>query len=134
MIVVGHEACGGVDACIPNPYPDQAQNKGFLGEWLTPLTIHALEGEWTPPLSNPPPEKSLRETLLTLVQEDQRDEALRILVEENVKLQVQNLSQHKDLVQPPGPEVLIHGWVYDVNSGRLRVLEDVTRPAGWSSD
>lgn len=148
VIIVGHEDCGGVKACLPGlpvfsesehhdeasenePYHDEASNIGYLSEWLALLTNHARTGDWTPPLPNPRPPKSLPDTLLDLVQASKVEEAVSILVEENVKLQVANLSRRTDLVQPSEFQLLIHGWVYDVNSGRLRVLEGVTRPAEW---
>jgi carbonic anhydrase len=45
-------------------------------------------------------------------------EALHRLMEENVKLQVTNLSKSETLTE--GKDVVsIHGWVYDIAQGRL---------------
>ncbi|KAG5219994.1 Inositol polyphosphate phosphatase OCRL [Salix suchowensis] len=55
-------------------------------------------------------------------------EAVPILVEENVKMQVKNLSKASTITaawankSPKGREVWLHGWVYDIAAGKLRDL------------
>ncbi|KAJ6623478.1 carbonic anhydrase [Mycena sp. CBHHK59/15] len=120
VVIVGHTGCGGAAACfgaacspsfsasatscIVDPgLPADAS----LNEWLTPLTklVASLK------LSSVPPE-----------------EALPLIVEENVKMQVENLSQAKTIVDAwahksrKGKDVWIHGWVYDLATGGLRDL------------
>jgi carbonic anhydrase len=56
------------------------------------------------------------------------DEALNVVVEENVKLQVEYLSKMQTIVDawtkgaPNGQEVRVHGWVYQLNTGLLKDL------------
>lgn len=57
-----------------------------------------------------------------------RVEALPVLVEENVKRQVENLTKTETIRDAwtkgagKGQSVWIHGWVYDIASGTLRDL------------
>ena len=57
-----------------------------------------------------------------------KEEALPILIEENVKMQVDNLSQTPAITNAwknkngKGKDVYIHGWVFDLASGRLKDL------------
>ncbi|KAJ7120488.1 carbonic anhydrase [Mycena crocata] len=120
VVVVGHTECGGAAACFgaacspafspnadccvidPSLAPDAA-----LNQWLTPLTklVASLK------LSSVP-----------------KSEALEVIVEENVKLQVANLCQAQTVVDAwknkskKGKDVWVHGWVYDLAKGELRDL------------
>jgi len=57
------------------------------------------------------------------------DESLATLVKENVKAQVENLAKTETITKAWGvgthkkQKVFIHGWVYDLGTGRLRDLE-----------
>ncbi|KAF4576711.1 Carbonic anhydrase [Pleurotus pulmonarius] len=118
VVVVGHTECGGAAACfqaacavgtrpgpvitVPTSPPDAAINK-----WLAPMTSLAASLH----LSTAP-----------------ASEAVPILVEENVKMQVKNLSKTSTITaawankSPKGKEVWVHGWVYDIAAGKLRDL------------
>jgi carbonic anhydrase len=54
-----------------------------------------------------------------------REEALPIAVQENVKWQVEHVCKTQPIVDAwsKKEEVWVHGWVYDLASGRLRDLE-----------
>jgi carbonic anhydrase len=58
-----------------------------------------------------------------------RDEALPIVVEENVKQQVENLCKTETIINawatdnPKRKNVWVHGWVYDLATGKLKDLE-----------
>jgi len=113
VVVVGHSQCGGAAACLsavqspPSATPDTP-----LSRWLTPLTALASS------IHNrqPPPSTS--------------EEALSILVEENVKAQVQNVCKAPPVVAAWAttkagamPKSLwVHGWVFEMENGRLRDL------------
>ncbi|EDR06715.1 carbonic anhydrase [Laccaria bicolor S238N-H82] len=108
VVVVGHTVCGGADAClnaVKNNYPDnQTINtlpvESPLNIWLTPLTKFTR----SLPLSVTPPDK-----------------ALSLVVHENIKKQVEILAQ-TDTIRDAWArkdEVQIHGWVYNLATGRL---------------
>jgi carbonic anhydrase len=48
------------------------------------------------------------------------DQALTVLTEENVKLQLSNLARSETLLQ--AGDVWIHGWIYDLAQGLLKDL------------
>ncbi|KAK7467278.1 hypothetical protein VKT23_004336 [Stygiomarasmius scandens] len=121
VVVVGHTQCGGAAACfgassnfIPGrpiatvpSLPDNAP----INRFLAPLTELAASLQ----LSSAPAE-----------------EAVPALVEENVKMQVENLCQTSIIINAwanksqKGKDVWVHGWVYDIAQGKLKDL-GVTR-------
>ncbi|KAJ3970918.1 carbonic anhydrase [Lentinula raphanica] len=120
VIVCGHTECGAVSASyraretadagrtpitIPHQRPDAPLNR-----FLAPLTssIRNLV-EWLGISSVP------------------EREALPLLIRENVRAQVDNLSrtevvQNAWKTRPIGQELLIHGWVYDIRTGFITEL------------
>ncbi|GLB34842.1 putative inositol polyphosphate phosphatase, catalytic domain homologues [Lyophyllum shimeji] len=130
VVIVGHSECGGAAACfaatqspsftedgpvvtIPSLSPDDA-----LNQWLEPLT--RLAGSLH--LSTTP-----------------KAEALPIVVEENVRRQVENLCKTATLqnawasTDAKKRNVWVHGWVYDLASGRLRDLKAPPSSSSMSS-
>ncbi|SQI36937.1 Carbonic anhydrase 2 [Leminorella richardii] len=100
IIICGHYECGGVNAAINNP------ELGLINNWL--LHIRDLWYKHSSLIGELPPEKRAN-----------------LLSEINVVEQVYNLG-HSTIVQSAwkrGQKVLIHGWVYDVQDGKLRDLE-----------
>ncbi|KAI8996231.1 carbonic anhydrase [Trametes punicea] len=99
VILVGHTNCGGAQAChaaahAPMPAAPSAP-KDALGRWLAPLTELAREYD-----------------------------DLTALVEANVRAQVANIAA-TDVVRAAwdqGKDVQVHGWVYELETGRLRDL------------
>ncbi|KAF9265614.1 carbonic anhydrase [Marasmius fiardii PR-910] len=118
VVIVGHTECGGAAACfnasgsgVPGQTIPSLPTDAPLNKWLTPLTILAASLQ----LSSAP-----------------AAEVLPILVEENVKMQVENLAKSSVIVNAwknksgRGKDVWIHGWVYDLAHGKLKDL-GVTR-------
>lgn len=120
VVIVGHSSCGGAQACLgaaarangPTATTiDSLPETDPLNRWLAPLTILAASLQ----LSTAP-----------------TGEAISLLVEENVKMQVENLAKSETIAKAwasksgKGKDVWIHGWVYDLASGKLRDL-GVTR-------
>lgn len=100
IIICGHYDCGGVNAAINNP------ELGLINNWL--LHIRDLWYKHSSLIGELPPEK--RADLLSEI---------------NVVEQVYNLG-HSTIVQSAwkrGQKVLIHGWVYGMQDGKLRDLE-----------
>lgn len=99
IIICGHYDCGGITAAINSP------ELGLINNWL--LHIRDLWYKHSSVLGEMPPDKRLN-----------------ALCEINVVEQVYNLG-HSTILQSAwkrGQKVLIHGWVYGVNNGRIRDL------------
>ncbi|WP_114192752.1 carbonate dehydratase [Edaphovirga cremea] len=100
IIICGHYGCGGVEAAIENP------ELGLINNWL--LHIRDL---WYK-----------HSSLLGVMTHEKRLDAL---CELNVVEQVYNLG-HSTIMQSAwkrGQKVMIHGWVYGIQNGRLRDLK-----------
>ena len=104
VVVVGHSNCGGVAACLAASQSAPSEPDSPLGRWLAPLTDLARE------LHGPAP---------------------RELVDANVRAQVQNVLEsapvraawaHDPAVRGGAKLVGVHGWVYDIEHGRIRDL------------
>ncbi|KAF9527012.1 carbonic anhydrase [Crepidotus variabilis] len=120
VVIVGHSRCGGAQACL-----NAALAPNFVPGNLPIATIEDYPAEedinrWLEPLT---------ELTASLELGSISDAALQTIVEENVKLQVKNLSQ-SEVIQRAfengttalGKKVQIHGWVYDLATGRLKDL------------
>ncbi|RDX49542.1 carbonic anhydrase [Lentinus brumalis] len=98
VLLVGHTNCGGAAACAQAAKaPAASEPASPLERWLAPLTeiARTVEGE-----------------------------DLTALVEANVRVQVENIAL-SDVMQrawAKGRDVQVHGWVYELESGRLRDL------------
>ena len=103
IIVCGHTRCGGIAAL------EDGVEENYIADWLL-IAGGAKEAV----------DRVARERGLS------REETLNLLVEENVRLQIKHLKNfalirnlHRKSEVPH-----IHGWVYDVDSGQIRVLVD----------
>ena len=104
VVVAGHSACGGVAACLAGAQGAPAAPASPLERWLAPLTDLARDLHGPAPLA---------------------------LVEANVRAQVQNVLQSEPVraawARDPAARgaaklVGVHGWVYDIEQGRIRDL------------
>ena len=103
IIVCGHYNCGGIQAL------DEGVEENYIADWLL-ISGGAKEKV----------DRIAREQSLT------RSQRLNLLSEENVRLQIKhltNLSLVKNMRQK-GDLPRIHGWIYAVESGQLKVLVD----------
>ncbi|KAF8591743.1 carbonic anhydrase [Ramaria rubella] len=113
VVVVGHTACGGAAACFDGAQKlngHEASRSSPLERWLAPLTeLTASLDVCSKPVT----------------------EALPIIVEENVKLQVANIVKTDTIASAwaAGKSVHVHGWVYLVEEGRLKDLHISEGPA-----
>ncbi len=104
VVVCGHYGCGGIKAaCAPE------QPSGYIGDWL------AIAG-WA---------KRAVDARLGAAPAQADDAYLHAVVEENVRLQLTHLA-HLSVVRErwaktPGVPRL-HGWVYDIGSGLVKVI------------
>lgn len=109
VVLAGHTQCGGAAACY------QAMSAPTTnGEKATPLT------RWLAPLTSLVASLDLSATT--------PDAALDLIVQENIKRQVEHICAAEPVRQAwaAGKHVSVHGWVYDVASGRIKDL-GVTR-------
>ncbi len=107
VIVCGHYGCGGVQAALSN------SNLGLLNKWLRNIkevyNQHEVE-----------------------LADLEGDDKLSRLVELNVAAQVLNVAKTTIMQEEwTSREVHIHGWVYDLKSGRITDLGiDINGPDG----
>ncbi|KAF8124303.1 carbonic anhydrase [Boletus edulis] len=118
VIVAGHTCCGGAAACYEavaarSATATKSEIKTPLTRWLTPLMelIASLD------LASAP-----------------AGGALDLIVHENVKRQVEHVCATEAIQQAwaAGKQVSVHGWVYDVASGRIRDVGVSRGPFGVS--
>jgi carbonic anhydrase len=108
VVVCGHYDCGGVAAACAENLGD-----GYVADWLMITT-------WA--------KRQIDEQLAREGVTLSRADYLRRVVEENVRHQVKHLSHltivRKSWNHTPGiPR--IHGWVYDLGTGIIKVLSDI---------
>jgi carbonic anhydrase len=106
IVVCGHYNCGGVEAACS----DQVR-EGYIADWLM-FTGRA--------------QRWVKDRLQKAGEDVSHEDFLRLVVEENVRLQVKHLSQLSVLrnawERTPGVPKL-HGWVYDLGTGLIKTLE-----------
>ena len=106
IVVCGHYGCGGVQAAC-----ERKAVQNYIRDWL-----NIAEG-------------ALRLVEGRLVQEGStvpKDELLRLVIEENVRLQIRHLrdlSVLRDCWEATPGVPRLHGWVYDMSNGLIKVLE-----------
>lgn len=91
VIVVGHSECGGVKHAIEVAGGPPEPPVGPIGRWLTPLVNLVLE-----------------------LPENKR--TVPIVVRKSVERQIDNLGGIQSVRES---NVKVHGWVYDLSTGRL---------------
>lgn len=127
VVIVGHTECGGAAACLgASQVPNLDLSKPIatvpslpadssLNRWLEPLTRLSAGLQ----LSSAP-----------------HAEALHVVVEENVKMQVAELAKTHAITDAwtkgtkKGQDVWIHGWVYDISTGKIKDLHVSQGPPG----
>jgi carbonic anhydrase len=106
IVVCGHYGCGGIRAACEPRLPDS-----YLGDWL-------MIAAWA--------KRSVDQRLAAEGRSAGGEAYHRLVVEENVRLQLTHLS-HLTVVrrrwdQTPGVP-RIHGWVYDIGTGLVKVVQ-----------
>ncbi len=103
IVVCGHTRCGGIAAI------EDGVEENYIADWLL------IAGGAKEKVDREAKEKGLT-----------REQKLKRLVEENVCLQIKHLQQFALIkgMHRKGPVPRIHGWVYDIDDGQIRVLVD----------
>ncbi|TCD66026.1 hypothetical protein EIP91_001879 [Steccherinum ochraceum] len=113
IVVAGHTFCGGATHCFngassaPTPASPSTPSTP-LGRWLGSLTDLARQQQ-------------------QVFNGVDKERAIRALIEKNVEMQVRNVAETFVVREAwkRGRDVQVHGWVYELESGRLQDL-DVT--------
>jgi carbonic anhydrase len=114
VIVVGHSHCGGASACLA------ASCTATDSAELVPVPIHPPTDPlnvWLKPL--------MALAVSLKLSKKPQAEALRILVDENVKVQVATVAETEVIKKAWAGKkgVWVHGWVFDIETGLLRDLK-----------
>jgi carbonic anhydrase len=107
IVVCGHYGCGGMAAACAAKI-----QHGYIGDWL-----HVAEQ------ARRAVDARLEETGRSVPQED----FLRLVVEANVQLQIRhlrNLSVVRECWDRTPGVPRLHGWVYDIATGLIKVVQD----------
>ena len=100
IVVCGHSDCGAMKALL---HPDKLQGLPSVKSWLH----HASRAEVVVRENHPDLDEAAR---------------LTALIEENVLAQLDNLRTHPSVASRLKSGTLqLHGWVYDIESGQIRV-------------
>ena len=106
IVICGHYGCGGIQALDETDGDDK-----FIPIWL----INAYKAKERV-------EERIR-SLRIRVPDEQRQ---KLIVEENVRLQLEHLQEYPFVRKAMALEKLaLHGWVYDMATGEIRVLEEL---------
>ena len=106
IIVCGHSDCGAMRALLD---PDSLKGLPGVLEWLR----HAES-----------PHRAVQAASSQLTEEQR----LQMLIEENVMAQLEHLKTHPPVIQGVTAGTLeLHGWVYDIESGGVRVFDEKSR-------
>ncbi len=106
IVVCGHYGCGGIKAACAETMPD-----GYLGDWLN------IAG-WA--------KLAVDQRLGHQGGAPAADDYHRLVVEENIRLQLKHLSHlavvRRARADAPG-SLRLHGWVYDIGTGLVKVVQ-----------
>lgn len=120
---MGHELCGGCTAALtaakdpssqPSVTPESDPGTAALQKWLGPLQSLAS----------------------TVPASEEESATLSELVATNVRAQVAKIASSNIMKQAwdKGSKARVHGWVYELETGRLRDLDVTVGPQGPEED
>lgn len=103
LVICGHYGCGGIAALDRGDSEDR-----YIPIWL----INASAAK-----------KRVDEKIGALHTELESEQRLRLIVEENVRLQLEHLNEYPFVRRAREDGALkLHGWVYDIGTGEIRAL------------
>lgn len=109
VVVCGHYGCGGINALDAGDGDDR-----YIPIWL----INAYKAK-----------ERVDEKIASLHLELPREQRMNLIVEENVRLQLEHLCEYPFVRTAIRHQSLrLHGWVYDMGNGAIKVLQDGRDP------
>ena len=103
IVVCGHYGCGGIAAMDEDLVDDR-----YIPIWLN----NAYKAK-----------ERVDEKLLSLRLKIDPEKRMQLIVEENVRLQLEHLQEYPFVrVAMQQKKLSIHGWVYDMHSGEIKVV------------
>ncbi|KIK95005.1 hypothetical protein PAXRUDRAFT_25689 [Paxillus rubicundulus Ve08.2h10] len=137
VVIVGHRHCGGAISAMNEAAraPEPGKAKLQLTPSYSPLGRNVLHSSHiTDKQDETPrdPKEALSRWLVPLVGHirqlalpKQEEVALDVIIEENVKVQVNNLTKLDSFIKKSAKArpVWVHGWVYDFSTGFVKDLE-----------
>ncbi len=109
IVICGHYGCGGIEAL-----EEESPEDKYIPVWL----INAYKAK-----------ERVDEKIRALHIEIPPEKRMELIVEENVRLQLEHLQEYPFIRKSMREKkVNIHGWVYDMNSGEIKVLQRNTVP------
>lgn len=104
IIICGHYGCGGINALDEENSDDK-----YIPVWL----INAYKAK-----------ERVDEKIRALHIEMPREQRMKLIVEENVRLQLEHLQEYPFVRKSMTDKKLnLHGWVYDMSSGEIKIVK-----------
>lgn len=104
IIICGHYGCGGINALDEDNCDDK-----YIPIWL----INAYKAK-----------ERVDEKIRALHIEMPREQRMKLIVEENVRLQLEHLQEYPFVRNAMTDKKLnLHGWVYDMSSGEIKIVK-----------
>lgn len=112
IVICGHYGCGGIMALDEENIEDK-----YIPIWL----INAYRAK-----------ERVDEKLRALHIEIPREQRMKLIVEENVRLQLEHLREYPFVRKAMNEKKLnLHGWVYDMSCGEIRIVK-TERPTKYA--
>ncbi len=109
VVICGHYGCGGIQALDEEEVDDK-----YIPIWL----INAYKAK-----------ERVDDKLRALHIELPQDQRMRLIVEENVRLQLEHLQEYQFVKRSMNAKQLnLHGWVYDMSSGGIKIVKTERPP------
>ncbi len=103
VVICGHYGCGGIQALDEEDIEDK-----YIPIWL----INAFKAK-----------ERVDEKLKALHIEILQEQRMKLIVEENVRLQLEHLQEYPFVRRAMNEKKLnLHGWVYDMATGEIRIV------------
>lgn len=104
VVICGHYGCGGIQALDE----DHAEDK-YIPIWL----INAYKAK-----------ERVDDKLKGLHIDMQQEQRMKLIVEENVRLQLEHLQEYPFVKRAMQEKKLnLHGWVYDMSNGEIKIVK-----------
>jgi carbonic anhydrase len=109
IVICGHYGCGGIQAL-----DDEGMNDKYIPIWL--INAHKAKDRIDSKL------KGLHIDL-------SKEQRMQLIVEENVRLQIEHLQEYPFVRRAMNDKKLrLHGWVYDISCGAIKTVVDGRLP------